>query len=246
MSGHSHWKSIKRTKETSDKKKGKVFSKLARSITVVAREGGGDPKRNSSLRLIIEEARRSNMPKENIERAIEKGTGEKEGQALESILLEAYGPGKTAIIIEGITDNRNRTLGDVKQILSRYRGKLASSGSVKWLFEREGLIVAETVGNDENSGRQREDLELKVIDSGAENMLWQDNVLEIYTKPEELEKVKQVLEKDNVEIVSASLCWIPKEPIEVNDKDKGALQKLFETLDDNDAVQEIYSNLKFH
>lgn len=237
MSGHSHWSSIKHQKATADQKRGKVFSKLSREISVAAREKGGSPESNPSLKIAIERAKKFNMPKDNIERAIKKGTGELEGAKLESITLEAYGPGGIALIIKGITDNKNRTLSEIKQVLNQHNGKLANEGSVKWLFERKGVITLEP--QDEN----KEDLELKVIEAGAEDVHWYDNILDVYTKPEELEQVKKKLEEE-FKIDTASLDWIAKEEIETDQKTKESCEKLFEVLDENDAVQEIYSNLK--
>ena len=234
MSGHSHWASIKHKKGAADEKRGKVFSKISRMISVAAKQGGGDPEANSKLRLAVEQAKQANMPKDNIERAIKKGTGELEGEKLEQVVFEAYGPENTAIIIEGITDNKNRTLSEIKQILNQNKGKLANEGSVKWLFERKGSIII----NKEN----KEELELIVIEAGAEDINEHDEFLEIYTKPEDLEKVKKNLEEKGIKPESVSLDWVAKENIEV--KEKEACEKLFEALDDNDAVQNIYSNLK--
>lgn len=247
MSGHSHFKTVKRVKEAEDKKRGKAFSKMARVIIVAAKEGGGDPGSNLKLKIAIEQAKQINMPKENIERAIKKGTGELSGEKLEQFVFEAYGPGGIAIIIEGITDNKNRSLGEIKQILTQHNGKLAGGGSVKWLFERKGTITV----NNEQRRMNKEELELIVIEAGAEDIYWDSDTLYIYTKPEELEKVKRNLEKKDlpagkagIKIDSASLDWVAKEMIEVEEKEKQACQKFFEALDENDAVQDIYSNLK--
>lgn len=184
MSGHSHAKKIKHDKELTDQKRGQVFSKMARVISVAVKEGGPNPKTNNKLKVAIEQAKQWNMPKENIERAIKRGTGEIADEKLEEIIFEAYGPGGAAIIIEGITDNKNRVLGEIKQILSGCNAKLVGEGGVKWMFERK------------------------------------------------INKESNVLE------------WIPKQEIEVSEKDKESCQELFEALDENDAVQEIYSNLK--
>lgn len=237
MSGHSHWASIKHKKGAADEKRGKAFSKMARVISVAAKEGGGDPDSNYKLRMTIDQAREINMPKDNIERAIKKGTGELAGERLESVTFEAYGPGQIAIIIEGITDNKNRTLGEIKQVLIKYNGKLAGEGSVRWMFERKGTIVID--GNQ----RPKEELELIAIDTGAEDILEHDDgFIDIYTKPEDLEKVKKNLEEKEIKIESSSLDWIAKEKKETENKE--SCEKLFEALDDNDAVQDIYSNLK--
>ena len=243
MSGHSHFSKIKHKKAITDAKRGNIFSKLAREISIVAREKGGNPETNPKLRLVIEKAKQWNLPKENVERAIKRGTGELAGEKLEEILFEAYGPGGIAIIIEGITDNKNRTLGEVKQVLNQHNGKLASEGSVRWLFERKGVIIINWESQVE-SFKDKEELELKVIEAEAENIYWHNNLLDVYTKIENLEKVKNSLEKEGVKIESASLDWVAKEMIEVGEKQKQACEKLFESLDESAAVQEIYSNLK--
>jgi len=240
MSGHSHFKTVLRRKTAEDQKRGKIFSKLSRLISVAAREKGPEPETNPKLRLAIEEARSYNMPRENIERAIERGVGKLEEANLEEVLFEAYGPGGIAIIIEGITDNKNRALGEIKQILTKYKGKLVSSGGIKWLFERKGTITI----NNEQKMMNKEDLELIAIESGAEDIYWHDDILDVYTKPEELEKVKKNLEEKGIKINETSLDWVPKEMVEISEDDKKICQKLFEALDENDAVQDIYSNIK--
>lgn len=245
MSGHSHARTILHKKQITDAKRGKIFSKLSREISVAAREKGGAPETNSALRLVIEKAKSFNMPKDNIERAIKKGTGELKGEILESIVFEAYGPGGIAIIIEGITDNKNRTLGEIKQILSQNNGKLAGEGSVKWMFEKRGCITINSHFLISNSQfKNREELEMVAIEAGAEDIYWHNNVLDIYTKPEGLEKVKKELGEKGIRVESPSLGWVPKEMITPDVKTKEACQKLFEALDENDAVQEIYSNIK--
>ena len=240
MSGHSHWATIKRGKEAEDKKRGQIFSKLARMISVAVREGGGDPETNSKLRIAIEKAKALNMPKDNIERSIKKGAGELEGEKMEEVIFEAFGPEGIAIIIEGITDNKNRTLGEIKQILNQNKGKLAGEGSVKWLFKRMGTVTI----NSQGQKADKEGLELTAIEAGAEDIRWRNNLLEIYTKPENLEKVKKNLEGKQIKVESASLDWIAKETIAIEEKIKENCEKLFESLDENDAVQDIYSNLK--
>lgn len=239
MSGHSHWASIKHQKGAADAKRGKAFSKMACLIAIAAKEGGGgDPATNSRLRLAIEKARTLNMPKDNIERAIKRGTGELAAERLEPVVFEAYGPEGIALIIEGITDNKNRTLGEIKRILSEHNGKLAGEGSVKWLFERKGVITV----NNEQKTMNREELELLVIEAGAEDIYWHNDLLNVYTKAEDLEKVKKNLEEKGLKIESSSLDWVAKEEIEAPNKE--VCQKLFEALDENEAVQDIYSNLR--
>ena len=243
MSGHSHFKTVMHKKGTEDKKRSKIFSKMSREISVAAREGGGNPATNSKLYLAIERARALNLPKDNIERAIKRGTGELGGEKLETVTFEAYGPGGIAIIIEGITDNKNRTLGEIKQILIKYNGKLVSSGGIRWLFERKGYLTVDYKLQNEDL-KNKEKLEMEVIEAGAEDIYWHNDLLGVYTKPEELEKVKKNLEEKEIKIDSASLDWVAKDMVEAKEKDKETCQKLFETLDENDAVQDIYSNLK--
>lgn len=244
MSGHSHSRTIKHEKDITDKKRGQMFSKMARVISVAVKEGGPNPETNSKLKIAIEQAKSSNMPKENIERAIKRASGgELEEEKLEEVLFEAYGPGGIAIIIEGITDNKNRTLGEIKQILNQNQGKLAGEGSVKWLFEKKGCITINQLLQNEDF-QNKENLEMAAIEAGAQDLYWQDEMLDVYIKPELLEEIKKNLEAKNIKIDSASLDWVAKEEISVDEKAKKSCQKLFEILDENEAVQEIYSNLK--
>lgn len=240
MSGHSHFSTIKRAKEVTDKKRGKIFSKLAKMISMTAKQGLPDPVTNTKLRIAIEKAKEANMPKDNIERAIKKGSGDLEGEKLEEITIEAFGPAGIALIITGITDNKNRTMGDMKKILNDCNGKMAGEGSVKWLFERKGAIII----NNEEQKIDKEELEMKVIEAGAEDIYWHDNALDVYTKADELDNVKKKLEEQNIKVESSSLDWVPKEEMELEGKQKESCHKLFEMLDENDDVQDIYSNLK--
>lgn len=243
MSGHSHFSTIKRKKELTDKKRGQIFSKITRTITIAVKEGGGDPAANSKLRLAIEAAKNANLPKENVERAIKRGTGELAGEKLEEFTFEAFGPQGIAIIIEGITDNKNRALGEIKQILSQNGGKLANEGSVRWLFEKKGVITINP--NDQTPAtKNKEELELMTIEAGAEDIYWQENLLDIYTKAENLETVKKTLENKGIKVESASLGWVAKEMVDIDKKSREAAEKLFEILDESDSVQDIYSNLK--
>lgn len=238
MSGHSKWSQIKHKKGISDVKKGKIFSKLARIITIAARQKGGDIETNSSLRMTVEKARSFNMPQENIERAIKKGTGEIEGVKFEEFLMEAYGPEGVALIIEGTTDNKNRTISEIKFLLSEHNGKMAQSGSVLWLFERRGQILVS------RGQKTKEELELTAIDAGAEDLNWADEQnLEIYVKPERLERTKNNLESSQIKLFDASLVWAPKNKVPIADeKSKEQLEKLLEELDEQDDINEIYSN----
>lgn len=240
MSGHSKWSQIKHKKALTDAKKGKLFSKIARQITIAARQKGGEPESNPGLRMLADKARSYNMPAENIDRAIKKGTGEIEDAEYEELTLEAYGPGGSALIIEGSTDNRNRTISEIKHLLSENNGKLATSGSVIWLFDRCGIINVK-----KQTDRTKDDLELSVIDSGAQDLKWLDQEnLEVYTAAEELEAVKKKLEENRLTSQETSLGWRPKNEISIEDqRAKEQLEKLFEMLDENDDVSEIYSNV---
>ncbi|MBI2042511.1 MAG: YebC/PmpR family DNA-binding transcriptional regulator [Candidatus Nealsonbacteria bacterium] len=240
MSGHSHWASIKHKKGAADAKRSKVFSKLSREITVAAKDGGGDPVFNAKLRMIIDRAKALNMPSDNIERSVKKGTGEIEGVVLEPVLYEAYGPGGVAVIIEGITDNKNRSLGEIKKIIADHGGKMVAEGAIRWLFERRGIIEADPVKVSKN----QEELEMAAIESGAEDIYWHADILDIYSKPENLESVKNNLGEKGIEAESAALGWVAKENIQISEKEQEACQKLFEALDENDAVQEIYYNTR--
>ncbi|MDD5589573.1 MAG: YebC/PmpR family DNA-binding transcriptional regulator [Candidatus Portnoybacteria bacterium] len=242
MSGHSKWSQIKHKKAITDVKRGKIFSKLSRLITVAARQKGGAQATNSQLRIIVEKAKSLNMPGENIERAIKKGTGELEGAKMEEILIEAYGPGGIALLIEAISDNKNRTLSEVRFLVNEKGGKIAEPGSVNWLFERKGALVVNLI----EAQTKKDDIELSTIDCGAEDLNWQDeNSLEIYTAPEKLDEVKNKLERNGLKISSFSLEWKPKNQIEiVDEKTHGQIERLMDALEENDDVSEIYSNLK--
>jgi len=241
MSGHSKWSQIKHKKALTDAKKGKIFSKIVRQISIAARGKGGDPESNPNLRMLIEKARSFNMPQDNIERAVKKGTGELAGQKFEDFTLEAFGPGNVALIIEGTTDNKNRTVSEIKFLLSQYGGKLANIGSVLWLFERCGTIIIKKPAN-----ADKETLELTAIDAGAQDFNWVDEEnIEIDTKPEELEQVKKGLAEQNFLVSAGSLDWKPKNEIVVSEpKTKEQIESLLEALDENDDINEIYSNIK--
>jgi len=244
MSGHSHFKTIKAKKSLEDQKRGKIFSKLTRLISVAAKEGK-DPGTNPKLRQALEEAKSFNMPGENIERAIKRGTGELEGEKLEEILIEALGPSGIAIIISGITDNKNRALIEIKQALQKHSAKLVDSGSLKWQFDKKGCLVID-ISEQSGEFKNKEELGLKAIELGAEDIYFyeKNNILDIFTKPGELDKVKKGLEALGIKISSSSLDWVPKEYIVVDEKEKENCQKLFDALDELDSVQDIYCNLK--
>ena len=242
MSGHSHARTVRSTKEAGAKKRSRNFAKVNRLILVAIKEGGPNPDTNSQLRAAIDRGRSFNMPKDNIEKTIKRASGELEKQKLENFTFEAYGPGKIAIMIEGITDNRNRALGSVKQILNRYNGKLVQKGSINWKFERKGCVIVE-IEEQEEQFKDKEALELIAIEAGADDISWYENSLEIYIDPQKTEETKQSLEKEGIKIKSNSLDWKPSEMIEVSEKEKESCLKLFEDLDDCDDVQDVYSNL---
>lgn len=238
MSGHSHAKTVAHKKGIAAAQRSKIFSKMAGEIAVAAKNGG-DAAANPRLRMAIDRARSFNMPTANIERAIKRGTGEEKGAALEEILFEGYGPGDIAILVEGITDNKNRASEEIRQAFEKNQGKLAGEGAVRWLFKRRGTIAISP------QDKPKEDLELLSIEAGAEDTYWkEDGTLEIYTSSAQVEQVKQTLKEHDVLVESTSLQWIPKERVILSQKDKAAAEKLFLALDESDAVQEIYANIK--
>lgn len=239
MSGHSKWSQIKRQKGVADARRGQVFTKLAREITVATRKGGSDPDANFRLRLAIQKAREQNMPADNIERAIKRGTGDAEGAALIEAIFEGYGPGGTAILTEIVTDNRNRTIADIRNIFTRGGGNLGEAGCVAWLFETKGMIIA-TVEKD-----QAEALAMVAIDAGADDVKLEGDSLEIYTAPEQLEEVRRVLEKQSIKVDSAEISMVPKSTVTLAEKEAEQTIRLLERLEELDEVQRVYSNGDF-
>lgn len=234
MSGHSKWHSIKQKKGAADAKKGKIFTKLARAITVAAKDNP-DPGTNFQLRLAIDQAKAANMPKENIERAIARSTGEGR-EALEEVIYEAYGPGGVAIIIEVLTDNKNRTVSNLKHIFSVHGGNLGSSGSVAYLFERKAAVRAKGLGNDPEA------MELKLIDAGAEDIVDEDGIKIIYAAPEKLKNILNAL-GENIDIEYSGLEWIARDRVSPDTETRTQLEKLFEALEEEDDVNDYSSNL---
>lgn len=232
MSGHSKWSQIKHKKGATDAKKSAAFTKIANMITIAARLYGGDISGNPRLEMVIAKARELNMPKDNIERAIKRGTGELEGMTLEALTLEAYGPGGSALIIEAITDNKNRTVTEIRNALGQHSGKLANSGSVIYQFHKKGVIRVKNPS---------EELELKAIDAGAEDTAKTAELLEIYTRPEDLQKVKNKL--TGLAIESADLEYLPQTPLALAGETKKQTEALMQAIAERDDVQEIYSNL---
>lgn len=237
MSGHSKWSGIKHKKAVIDAKRGKVFTKLAKEITVAARLGGGDLTANPRLRTAVAKARGASMPNDNIEKAIKKGTGELEGVSYEEISYEGYGPGGVAVMLEVMTDNKNRTVAEIRSLFSKAGGQLGENGCVGWMFDRRGLIVvgSETIDEDRL-------LEI-ALDSGADDLVTGQEVYEIYTPFEELETVRAALEEKKVVMISAEVAMIPKNTIKVETEVLAKkLFRLMETLEDQDDVQNVFSN----
>jgi YebC/PmpR family DNA-binding regulatory protein len=240
MGGHSHWSQIKRQKGASDAKRGAHFTKLSREITVAAREGGGDPAMNPRLRLAIEKAREGNMPADTIKRAIERGSGGGEGAAaLLEITFEGYGPGGVAILVQTLTDNRNRTVSELRMALSRNGGTLGESGSVAWQFDNKGLITLEADGADP------EELALQAIDAGAEDVQVFDNLIEVHTAATDLDRVKKQLEGSGYKIAGAELAMLPKNTVALEERQAVQALKLLDLIEDLDDVQKVYSNADF-
>jgi len=238
MSGHSKWNNIKNKKGKEDARRAKEFTKLGRYIMVAAREGGPDPDYNPSLKAAIEKAKAANMPNDNIERAIKKGTGEMEGNAFEEITYEGYGPGGIAVYISCLTDNRNRTASDIRHAFDKVGGNLGQTGCVSFMFERKGLLFIES-----KDGISEDDLMLEAIDLGAEDIEVTEDGFEITTSPENFDKVRDGLAESGYEFSVAEISFLPTNTtVLTNEKDIKNMMKLIDTLEDNDDVQEVYHN----
>ena len=237
MSGHSKWSTIKRKKGAEDAKRGKLFTRLAREITVAARDGGGDPGANPALRLAIEKARNANMPKDNIERAIKRGTGELAGGQLEEVIYEGYAPHGVALLIKCLTDNRNRTIADVRRIFNRNNGNLADAGAVTWMFDTKGYI---TVARDD---MDPDDIFMMAVDAGAEDVEVSDTFVEVYTEPGDLHEVREGLVGQGLTIEDAELSQVPKTLMTLGEKETRQVMSMIEALEELDDVQQVYSNL---
>ncbi|AZR73114.1 transcriptional regulator [Anoxybacter fermentans] len=239
MAGHSKWANIKHKKAKEDAKRGKLFSKLSKKITVAAKNGGGDPNANPELRMLIQKAKEANMPNENIERAIKKGTGELEGVTYEHFTYEGYGPGGIALYIELMSDNRNRTAAEIRHLLSKNGGNLGESGCVAWMFERKGQIVID--GSEK--AFDEDELMMAALEAGAEDVEVEDKLATIYTAPGDLMDVRENLVNAGYIISDAEVAMIPKNTVEINDPDVARkVLKLMDILEDHDDVQEVYSN----
>ena len=237
MSGHSKWSTIKRKKSAEDAKRGKIFTRVARELTLAAREGGGDPDTNPSLRLAIDKARAANMPKDNIERAIKRGTGELEGGQLEEICYEGYAPHGVALLVKCLTDNRNRTLSEVRRVFNRSGGSLAEAGAVAWMFDTKGYL---TVARDD---LDPDDIFMMAIDAGAEDIEVSDEFVEVYTLPGDLHMVREGLIGSGLTVEDAELSQVPKTMMTLGEKETLQIMNMIETLEELDDVQQVYSNL---
>jgi YebC/PmpR family DNA-binding regulatory protein len=236
MSGHSKWAQIKHRKAVTDARRGQLFTKLARAITVAAREGGGDPEGNFALAAAVQKARDYSMPKDNIQRAIDRGTGAAGGaDAIERVVYEGYGPGGAAILVEVLTDNRNRTGADVRHAFDKHGGSLGEPGSVAWVFEKRGVLLID-------ASRYSEDDLIAAIDAGADDVSVDGDSLKVLCAAEDLTAVREALESAGVEIESAELTMEPKSVVQVEDGDAAALMRLMDALDDQDDVEAVHAN----
>lgn len=238
MSGHSKWKTIKNAKAATDKKRGALFTKLIREITVAAKQGGGDPDGNPRLRTAIDNARAQSLPKDNIERAVKKGTGELESVDYVDVVYEAYGPGGVAIMIQALTDNATRTVAEVRAKLTRNGGNLGTSNSVAFMFDKKGQIFVEATGLDEDAVME------KALEAGAEDFVREDDVFVITTAPADLHAVKQALDAAGLKVSQAELSWIPKSTVTVSGEPASTLMKLLEALEELDDVQKVDANFE--
>ncbi len=237
MAGHSKWSQIKHKKSAQDAKRGKLFTKLIREIMVAARMGGGDPAGNPRLRAAIDAAKNANMPKDNIERAIKKGTGELEGVSYEEIIYEGYGPSGVAILVQAMTDNRQRTVADLRHIFSKHGGSLGEPGSVAWMFEKKGLILVSKDMVDEDT------LMEATLEAGAEDIVDQDDTWAVYTDPQTLEGVKDAIKNAKIDYIEAKVEMAAQNTVEIADKHTAEkVLRLMDALDDNDDVQNVYAN----
>ncbi len=237
MAGHSKWANIKHRKAAQDAKRGQMFTKLARQITVAVKEGGPDPEMNFRLRLAIDKARSVNMPNDNIERAIARGVGGQDGDNYEEIVYEGYGPNGVAIMMDVLTDNRNRTAGDVRHVLSKYGGNLGESGCVAWMFNKKGLIVIE-----KNESIDEDELMMAALEAGAEDIEAETDVFKIETDPSSFSEVKEALAEAGYEFLVAEVSMVPQNSVPISEEESDKMEKLIEALEELDDVQQVYTN----
>lgn len=240
MAGHSKWKNIQRRKNAQDAKKGKIFMRHAKDIYMAAKEGGGDPSTNATLRLTIDKAKADNMPNDNIERAIKKATGTLDGVSYEEITYEGYGPGGVAVIVNALTDNKNRTAAEVRHAFKKHGGNMGENGSVSFMFDRKGYIVIEN----EDGSIDEDEITLEALEAGADDIVTEDGAYEIYTTPENYKSVCDHLLKSGYEIADAEVTLIPQTYNSLSDEDEEKMLKLIDTLEENEDVQDIHHNLE--
>ncbi len=241
MAGHSKWANVKHRKARMDAQRGKIFTKLARELIVAAREGGGDIDTNFRLRLAVQKARENNMPNDNINRAIQKGAGNLEGESYDQVNYEGYAAGGVAVMLEVLTDNRNRTVADIRHLFSRHGGNLGESGCVAWMFERKGLFIIRKEG----LSLDEDEIMLIALEAGAEDIKEEDDTYSIISPPGLFEEVKEYLQKQNIAVESAGLTMLPQNTVEINDPDEvKRILNLMEALEDNDDVQNVYANFE--
>lgn len=236
MSGHNKWSTIKHKKGAADAKRGKLFTKLIREIAVAARMGGGDPNANPRLRSAITTARQNNMPGDTIDRAIKRGTGDLEGVEYEEVSYEGYGPGGAAVLVETLTDNRNRTVSEIRHLFSKYNGNMGEAGCVSWMFDKVGVVVVPKEGIDE------EELMEKALEAGAEDVKDEGECFEVYASPNDLEDVAEALKGADVQVESAKALMVPQNTIKLEGRDAEVMLRLYELLEENDDVQHVWSN----
>ncbi len=237
MSGHSKWSTIKHKKAATDAKRGKIFTRLAREITLAAREGGGNPDVNFSLRLAVDKAKSANMPKDNIERAIKRGTGELKGEELSEVTYEGYAPNGVALLLQVVTDNKNRAVANVRRIITRQGGTLADAGAVAWQFDRKGYIGIAPDGVDQDT------LFEVAVEAGAEDVVFGDDLIEVYAELENFQAVRQALQEAGIHFETAELAMIPKTTMQLGEKETLQVMGVIEALEELDDVQQVYSNL---
>lgn len=236
MSGHSKWATIKHKKAATDARRGKLFTKILREITVAAKIGGGDVKANPRLRAAVLEARSNSVPNDNIERAVKKGTGELEGEAYEEVLYEGYGPGGIAVLVEGLTDNKNRTAPEIRHLFTKHGGSLGASGCVAWMFSRRGFFAIDRSAMDEDK------LMELALDLGVDDVTTEGDQYEIYTAPEDFTRVQEELESRGVPVAAKELAMIPKNPMELQPDRATPVLRLLDALEDHDDVQKVWAN----
>lgn len=239
MSGHSKWATIRRKKAVLDAKRGKIFTRLIRELTIAARQGGGDPEGNPRLRLAIDNAKAANMPADNIERAIKKATGELEGAQYHEVTYEGYGPGGVAILVEAATDNKNRTIAEIRHVFTKNSANLGESGSVAWMFEHKGIITVK------RSGKTEDEMMEIVLDTGADDLQTEDEIFEITASLESFETVRKTFIEKKLTVENASLQWVAKNLVPVKGEDSEKLMKLIEAVEECDDVQNVFTNADF-